>query len=477
MALFTVGEICEVTGARIISGDGGGRLSARIRRICTDSRQVRRGDMFVALVGERFDGHKFASQALRRGAIGAIIQDSVTTMPAGGRTRARRAAGSWLLGVPDTLRAYQDLAAYHRRRFRYPVVAVTGSNGKTTTKDMVAGVLAERLTVLKTEGNLNNRIGVPQTLLRLTARHQAAVVEMGVDQRGQTMRLCEIAQPTIGIITNIGADHLELFGSLEASVEAKAELVESVGPNGTLVLNADDDHFERLAARAGGPVVSFGLSPNAQVRAVGVEAASHRGQAFRLVLPGRTRHPRVALRVHGIHNLRNALAASAVGHVFRFSGIAIAQGLHRFRPASMRSEVLVRDRVRIVNDAYNANPSSMRAAIDMLVELGLGKRTIAVLGDMRELGSEAESMHRDVGRYLVSRGVSRLIAAGPLGQRIADGARGSGMAEELIVATDDASLAAEAATRVVRPGDVVLVKGSRAMRMERVTEALCEALA
>ena len=222
MALFTVQEILEITGARVMTGEDPRQLRGAIRRICTDSREARPGDLFVALLGERFDGHEFVEAAFGRGAMGAIVQDrscftnmrtSVIGQPGSGRSRGAQRA--FVLEVPNSLLAYQQLAAHHRKRFHHPVVAVTGSNGKTTTKEMVARVLEQRWHVLKTEGNLNNRIGVPHTLFRLTPRHQAAVVEMGVDQRGQTAQLCGIARPTIGLITNVGPDHLEFFGSLD----------------------------------------------------------------------------------------------------------------------------------------------------------------------------------------------------------------------------------------------------------------------
>ena len=481
MALFTVQEILEITGARVVTGQDPRQLRGAIRRICTDSREARPGDLFVALLGERFDGHEFVEAAFGRGAMGAIVQDrsrftnmrtSATGQP--GRGRSMGAQRAFVLEVPNSLLAYQQLAAHHRRRFHHPVVAVTGSNGKTTTKEMVARVLEQRWNVLKTEGNLNNRIGVPHTLFRLTPRHQAAVVEMGVDQRGQTAQLCEIARPTIGLITNIGPDHLEFFGSLEGSAQAKAELVDFMPADGALVLNADDRYFDEFAARARCQVLSFGLTNRAQVRAVGVAQDSRRGVTFGLVLPDRKRHSLVTMRTYGTHNVCNALAAASVGHLLGLSGSAIADGLASFRPTSMRSQVVVRDGIRIINDCYNANPASMRAAIDVLAELGATARTVAVLGDMLELGSDAFHLHREVGEYLAGRRVSYLIATGDLGKSIAEGARAGGMAHGQILEATDSSRAAVATKELVHRGDVVLVKGSRGMRMERVMEALTE---
>ncbi len=467
MALFTLEEILEVTGGCLLAGEARGRVG--VQRVTTDSRAVRRGDLFVALLGERHNGHDFVTDAVRRGAAGAIVQKAMA-LPGGAAGVPGR---PFLVKVPDTLAAFQQLAAQHRSRFRIPLVAVTGSNGKTTTKDMVALVLAERGRVLKTEGNLNNRIGVPQTLLRLTTHHDAAVVEMGVDHQGQTSRLCELARPTIGLITNVGPDHLEFFGSLEASAQAKGELLDQLPPDGAVVLNADDPYYEYLASRARCRVIAFGLAATADVRA-GAVAQDEGGARFGLLLPGRTRPVPVRLRVPGLHNVANALAASAVGHVLGLSGAAIARGLARFRAAAMRSQVVTVSGIRIINDCYNANPASMKAAVDLLAQLGRGGRTLAVLGDMLELGREAETWHREVGAYLAERGISFLIACGALGRHLAEGARRAGLPAEQVRETEDAEEAAGLAGRLVCPGDTVLVKASRGMRLERVVEALME---
>jgi UDP-N-acetylmuramoyl-tripeptide--D-alanyl-D-alanine ligase len=478
MPLFTVEEVLEVTGARPVSGEAPRPLRGGVRRLCTDSREARRGDLFIALKGERFDGHRFVATALRRGAVGAVVQEPVAIGPLAarsrGRARGRGLSAPLLLRVSDTLAAFQQLASYHRSRFQIPLVAVTGSNGKTTSKEMVALVLAERGTVLKTEGNLNNRVGVPQTLLRLTTRHEAAVIEMGVDRKGQTTRLCEIARPTIGLITNIGPDHLEFFGTLEASAQAKGELLDLLPQDGAAVLNADDAFYDYLASRARCPVVSFGLAQSAQVRAVDV-VPSPTGMTFQLLLPAQARGTRVLLPAHGAHNLSNALAAAAVGQALGMSGAAIARGLARFKPAAMRSQVVAWKGIRIINDCYNANPASMKAAIALLVELAAGSRTIAVLGDMLELGPETQTLHREVGAYLAERGVSRLIACGALGRSLAKGARAAGLASDRIEEAADAAAAAEIVRKLVQPGDVVLVKASRGMKMEQVIEQLMKA--
>ncbi len=469
MPLFIVGEVREIASARLLAGDGARVAKQGIRRLCTDSREIGDGDLFVAIKGERMDGHDFVLTALKKGAVGALVQDDYR-LPASFPRRSWR--GPVLLGAPDTLRAYQQLAAYHRNRFQIPVVAVTGSNGKTTTKEMMADVLAQRWPVLRTEGNLNNRIGVPQTLLKLAPSHKAAVIEMGVDQVGQTARLCEIARPTVGLITNIGPDHLEFFSTMDVSAQAKGELLEFLPPEGSAVLNADDPYFGYLASRARCEVLSFGLSAKAQVRAERLTMGSRQGTQFHLRLPGRSRPQFVSIRVHGLHNILNALAAAAVGHGMGLNPATIAEGLARFRPAAMRSQVLTVGGIRIINDCYNANPASMKAAIDLLLTLGAGGRSVAVLGDMLELGPSAPVLHREVGAYLAERGVTHLIACGDLGAHVADGARGAGMAPERIAHEPDAARAGMALKALAQEGDVVLVKASRGMKMEQAVDML-----
>jgi UDP-N-acetylmuramoyl-tripeptide--D-alanyl-D-alanine ligase len=377
-----------------------------------------------------------------------------------------------ILGVPDPLYAYQQLAAYVRNRFHIPVVAVTGSNGKTTTKEMVASVMAHRWKILKTEGNFNNRLGVPQTMFRLNAKHQGAVIEMGVDNVGQTTRLCEIADPTIGIITNIGPDHLEFFGSMDVSAQAKAELLDCLPKNGTAILNADDSYYEYLAARARCRVVSFGLSAKADVRAMDLTTDKGNGTIFHLLLPGHARRTKVHIRVQGEHNVANALAAAAVGTVLGLSGSAIARGLSKFRPAAMRSQVSVYRGIKLIIDCYNANPASMTAAVQLLAQVKAKGKKIAILGDMLELGPNATRMHEDVGEFVARQRIDQLIACGPLAQHIAKGARAAGQNPSSIMKVSDAHVAASAIKGIAKPGDVVLIKASRGMRLELVVDAL-----
>ena len=471
MTLFTVDELREVVSAKVLAGEGIGRTKHRIRGISLDTRSLRPGDLFLALKGDRFDGHDFVAMALSRGAVGAIVLDSYDVSRLALKRGFKRIQ-PLILGVSDPLHAYQQLAAYHRGRFHIPVVAVTGSNGKTTTKEMVASVMARRWTILKTEGNLNNRVGVPQTLLQLNDRHKGAVIEMGVDNLGQTARLCEIARPTIGIITNIGPDHLEFFGTMEASAQAKAELLDLLPRDGTAILNADDSYYDYLAARARCRVVSFGFSSKADVRATDVKSDGRNGTIFRLLLPRTVRPTTVHIGVQGEHNVTNALAAAAVGSTLGFLGGIIAQGLSRFRPAAMRSQVRVTQGVKLIIDCYNANPASMKAAVQLLAQTGSRRKKIAVLGDMLELGQNAVQMHEEVGGFVAHQGIDQLIACGELGRSLAEGARKAGLDPSHILKVSDARAAAAAMKTMVKPGDTVLIKASRGMKLELVADAL-----
>ena len=471
MALFTLEELREVISAKVLAGKSAGWMKQRIRQISLDSRSIRRGDLFVALKGDRFDGHDFITAAFSNGAAGALVHDNFVVTSALDKVLAKRSR-PFVLGVRDPLFAYQQLATHHRSRFDIPLVAVTGSNGKTTTKEMVASVLQHRWTILKTEGNLNNRIGMPQTLFRLNAQHEGAVIEMGVDNLGQTTRLCEIARPTIGIITNIGPDHLEFFGSMEGSAQAKAELLDALPSDGTAVLNADDPYYDYLAARAQCPVVSFGFSAKADVRATDVKPDGRDGTIFRLLLPGKVRHTIVHIRVQGAHNVTNALAAAAVGSVLGLPGAVIAQGLARFRPAAMRSQILMSQGIKIINDCYNANPASMKAAVQLLAQTASSRLKIAVLGDMLELGSEAVRMHEEVGDFVAHQGIDRMVACGPLAASLAEGARRGGMEGARVLEVSDAAAAATTVKAMAKQGDVVLVKASRGVKLEQVVQVL-----
>ena len=468
MASFSGEEIVAATGGLLLAGS----RYARVRRICTDSREAREGDLFIALQGEAHDGHQFVKDVLSLGVNGVVIEESMSKKYLSIVRKLQQSqveATPLVVGVDDTTRAFQEIAAYHRRRFQIPVVAITGSNGKTTTKEMVANTLRERWNVLKTEGNFNNRLGVPHTLLRLTKRHQVAVVEMGVDAEGQTARLCEIAQPTHGMITNIGPDHLEYFGSMEGSARAKAELLAGLPNDGTIILNADDQWYGFLKQRTRCLRKSFGMKAQSDVR--GSDIQSHGARTmFRVHIRGRKQSHRLSINVPGQHNVSNALSAVAMGQALGISMKRIATGLAKFRPVAMRSQIKSIQGLTIIEDCYNANPASMKAALTLLKKLAQGKRTIAVVGDMLELGKNTEALHQEVGAYISDLSISYLIVCGGLGQEIAHGAKKRGMAGSRVFLANTASHGSEYLKKIAHPGDVVLLKASRSMKLENILD-------
>jgi UDP-N-acetylmuramoyl-tripeptide--D-alanyl-D-alanine ligase len=435
---------------------GGGRLAGADRvvdGISIDSRTLTSGALFVALKGESADGHAFAAAAAGRGASGLLVERQLPIdLPQ--------------IVVPDTLAALTACARARRRAFTGPVVAITGSNGKTTTKEMVGAILSVRGPSLVTRGNLNNHIGVPLTLLSLRADHQYAVVEMGANHRGEIAHLASIAEPGIGIVTNAGAAHLEGFGSLDGVAEGKGELFAGLPPDGTVILNADDRYVSRWRSLAAGrQVITFGLE-NAEYSARNVRSSLEEGTPrleFELAAPGGTVPVRLALA--GLHNLRNALGAAAAARAAGASLDDVAAGLAAMKPVKGRLEFkpAVNGAV-LVDDSYNANPGSLKAGLDAFRSFA-GARWL-VLGDMMELGTAADELHREIGAYARESGVERLLAVGQRAKGAADAFGPGGAWFEKVE-----DLIAEA-RRSLRADVAVLVKGSRANRLERVTQAL-----
>lgn len=450
MAEFTVSEVLEATGA-VLAGAGQTRS---FTGVSTDTRTLKPGNIFVALKGARFDGHDFLVRAADSGATGFIISNKDAFIPE--KTTA--------FIVDDTLQALQDLARFRRRRFAIPLVAVTGSNGKTTTKDMLAAVLSSRFQVLKTEANYNNDIGLPLTLFNLTGQHQVAVVEMGMRGLGEIRRLAQVALPTVGVITNVGETHVELLGSVENIAAAKAELVEALDAEGLAVLNYDIPLVRAMQAKTAARASQYGLSADADVRAENLQA-DNQGTVFDCV----SKYGRFTATVPlaGRHNVYNALAAITVGLELGLSPAEISSGLLEFVPSAMRLHIDTIGDYTIINDAYNASPLSMAAAIETLGTVAQGRR-VAVLGDMLELGELAEDAHRQIGRKLAEEGVKIVITVGDLAGYIAEEALAEGV--DVTVACGSHDEAQEALRKLIRPGDTVLIKGSRGMKMEKVLE-------
>jgi UDP-N-acetylmuramoyl-tripeptide--D-alanyl-D-alanine ligase len=440
-----------------------GRLQQmEIKGISIDSRTVREGELFIAIRGERYDGHDFVPDVIRKGAWGAIVDRSALEAKYADISGLRN-----IIPVEDTLFSLQEMALMHRKKFTVPLIAVTGTNGKTTTKEMLASILLQRGPVLKNEGNLNNHIGVPLTLLKLEARHKAAIIEMGMSGLGEIETLARLALPSVGVITNIGPAHLQFLGSMDRVAQAKGELLQTMRSDGTAVLNADDRYFTALRNKYSGRVLSFGIDGPADVQARDIVQA--RGLTD-LALHADGRSVLVRLRTVGRHNVYNALAAAAAALATGLPLETVKFGLEEFRPVAMRSELKVLNGRTVLADYYNANPASMKAALETLASLTGGKRAVAVLGDMLELGDAEVEAHRETGRTVFRLGIDLLICVGPLARHIAEGAVAAGMARNRVFEAETTARAAEILREHSRSDDTVLVKGSRGMKMERVLE-------
>ena len=461
---YAVKELLPIVGGRLVRGSG----EVRIACAAIDSRNAGPGAAFFAFRGQHRDGHDFVAQAASAGAAAAVVSHAL-----GDEVLEALPEGFALIHVDDSLQALTALAAEHRRRSNARVVAITGSAGKTTTKDMTAAVLGAGFRVVATEGNMNNEIGMPLTLLRLEPQHQAIVLEMAMRARGEIAQLAAVAKPEIGVVINVGTAHLGELGSQENIAAAKAELVQALPPEGVAVLNGDDPRVRAMEALAGCRTVLFGTSDSCHVRAVDI-AASADSTTFSLVLDGsRVEGLRFRVTLPGAHNVSNALAALAVGHSLGMGPSVMAEGLGRFVPSAMRMNFIeLEDGTTVVDDSYNANPVSTRCAVDAVLQYAMGRRVIAILGDMLELGDEAPEYHRQVGAYAAQRGVEGLVAMGEMARHMARGAVAAGMPQGAVATCDDPAAAAELAKAMARAGDVYLVKGSRGMRMERVAEAL-----
>ncbi len=445
------------TGARLLHGSE----ETLVGRVCTDSRQVQPGDLFCALAGERFDGHDFLREAALKGAA-AVVVDCDKTIPNLGPCA--------ILSVPDNTRAaLARLAARYRQDFSLPVVAVAGSNGKTTTKELIAAVLRQNLATLWSEGSFNNDVGVPLSLLRLNASHQAAVLEAGTNHPGELAPLIAMIAPALGVLTNIGREHLEFFGDLEGVAREEGCLAEKLPKTGRLFLNGDCAWAARIAERTQATVVRVGLTRENDWRARRVRLNSQ-GARFQVEGPEADLTGEYSIHLLGRHQVINALFALAVGHALGLGRAEVERGLAECKAPRMRLESWDLHGVRVLDDAYNANADSMLAALRTLQDLPCKGRRVAVLGDMAELGDHSEAAHEEVGRCAAQMGVGQLFAVGRMAPVMARGARQAGHNRVLELA-DLAS--AGAAVRVfVRSGDVLLLKASRRVKLERISQML-----
>jgi len=458
MASFTVQEIVRTTQGALVVGD----LAVSVNGVSIDSRTLGVGEAFFAIRGPRLDGHDFVADAASRGASCVVVHHVPDPIP----------TGVPVVLVEDTTRALGRLSAAHRAKFNIPVVAVTGSNGKTTTKELVAAVLATRWRVLKPESSFNNQWGLPLTLLRLAPEHEALVVEIGTNQRGEIATLAALAGPNVGVVTTVAAVHTEFLGSLSGVREEKVALVRGLPAEGWAILNADDDRVAGMARDTAARVLTYGQSALAAVRAVGAVEESPEGLRFSLEAGGERES--VNLAFAGRHNVTNALAAAAVGVALGLGLSEIARGLGNARPVKGRCGWREAGGVRILDDTYNANPASVQAALDTAVAHRGNRRLLVVLGDMLELGAVAEEAHRETGRRVAATGAVEFLGMGKHMRLAVESAHAAGLAEARHTTTFEDTVAH--LLKRVAPGDLVLVKGSRGMRMERVADTLAARL-
>ncbi len=442
---LSLAQVGEATGAQF---DG---LPHSVENIdvqgwSIDSRTVAPGDLFFALKGEHFDGHQFVAEVLEKGAAAAIVSEDVTAVGA-------------VLKVDDTLAALQKLAHWARVRWNRPVVAVTGSAGKTSTKDIIAALLAVRLRVGKTVGNFNNHIGLPLTLLRIADDAEVAVVEMGMNHAGEIRQLAAIAEPQFGVVTNVGYAHVENFASIEGVAAAKRELIEGLAPGGTAVLNADDERALQFRESHGGPAITYGFSAHADVRATEVEINPD-GSNFIV------NEVRFHSKLTGRHAVSNILAGLAVASLFGIPLDGLVEAVAQLSPGKMRGERLLWNGIVVLNDSYNSNPEAARNMIDVLKAEPAGRR-IAVLGEMLELGAMAEELHRDLGNYVVHSGIDVLIAIRGAARFLVEEAEKRDPSNRAAFFFDDAEAAGDFLRNFVKSGDAILFKGSRGTHVER----------
>lgn len=437
--------------ARVVRAPG--ELSGEVSGYSIDSRSVQPGDLFFALKGENHDGHAFAVDVLERGAAAAIVHQHLGSDPR-------------LIRVADTLSALQELAASAREAWGGKVVGITGSAGKTTTKDVVAAALESGIRTGRTIGNFNNHIGLPLSILRLPEDAEVAVLELGMNHAGEIRDLCRIARPDIGVVTNVGYAHIEAFESIDEIALAKQELIESLGPHGVAILNADDDRVRHMKGAHPGRTVLYGFAEDADVRAQ--EPGLHEdGVRFRCL------GVQFESALQGRHSIRNMLAAIAVAREFNLDLEAVSQRMRGIVPGKMRGERFEHRGIKIINDSYNSNPEAVRGMLELLRDTP-AERHVAVLGEMLELGRWSEPLHRDVGNYAARCGVTVLVGIRGGARFIIEGATDAGLAKNAAYFFEDPREAGMHLRSIAKQGDAILFKGSRGTRVEKALESFLE---
>ncbi len=459
--VLTVDEILKTTGGTLMRG----RSDVMFEGLTTDSRSISNGNLFLPITGERFDGHDFIAAAINCGARGSLVQRSQEE-----KIKATHGDATLIL-VDDTLKALGDIAHFWRRKFEIPVIAVTGSSGKTTTKEMAAGIIGLGKKVLKNPGNFNNLIGLPLTLLEMNARHEVAILEMGTNTRGEIESLTRIANPDVGLITNIGPAHLEGFKSMDVVREEKWDLFNNMGSSGIAIINSDDDSLIDLASRWKGKTVTFGIKKDADVRAERITKKGVMGVNFTLKIDGFGCE--VVMSTAGEHNVYNALAAAASSWILGIKYDLICEGLIAFEPIHGRMKILkLKNGAFLIDDTYNANPASVRGALNTLNDLRGGHGSAVILGDMLELGERAEEMHEDIGSLMADTDVGTIYLRGSFSRAVSEGAIRKGLKNNRIFFPETTEEIVAHLRSYLKKGDWVLVKGSRKMKMEEIAQEI-----
>lgn len=437
-----------------------GTADTFIKNICTDSRKVKAGDLFFAIKGENFDGHDFLKEVAEKKATGVVIERK--KMPP-------QLPECAVLVVENTITAFGKLAAAYRRDFELPIVCVCGSNGKTTTKELVASALRQKFSIVWSEASFNNCIGVPATLLRIEKTHQVAVLEAGTNHPGELAPLVEMIQPRLGILTNIGREHLEFFGDLAGVAREEGQLAELLPSDGTLFVNGDNEWTDQIIRRTRAKVVRIGFGEKNDWRADKIRLDKN-GVTFRVVTGKKDFGGEYRVHLLGRHQVLNALFAVAVSEELGLGRAEIQRGLTECKPAKMRMQFWEAGGIRVLDDAYNANADSMGAALETLRDLPLQGRRVAVLGDMGELGAHSEEAHREVGRRAAELEIGQLFAVGKMAPVVAKAARDAGLSR--VIEFENVEAAVKAIKNFLKSGDVVLLKASRSSRLERIAETL-----
>ncbi len=462
----------EITVKEVSSAINGWQISGSadefVKGLSTDSRKMTPGYIFLALKGERYDGHSFLNNAINAGAMGVIVEPDTTI--------AKELFNNNLvvINVPSTLKALGDLASWWRRQWQGKVIAITGSNGKSTTKEMTASILSLKAKTVKSPGNFNNLIGLPLTILLLQEYHKLAVVEMGMNRAGEIARLTQIADPDIGLITNVAKAHLEGFNGLHGVMKAKGELLGVMSKESTAILNGDDEAYEQLSPTFQGKVITFGLGKTNQIRAEKIKRIGDRAQSFNICIKGETMP--VKIHLPGIHNVLNALSGAAIAFCLSASKELITEGLEKFRPIKGRFHFIdLKGGIRIIDDTYNANPSSLRAALQTIKGLvGKNQGLVIGLGEMMELGKESSKYHFNAGQLVADMKARYLVVMGEHGRDVIEGAWKGGMdRKQTHIATTHAEMS-DSIKAHIKKGDILFMKGSRKVALDKVVEGISE---